>query len=133
MMEFFILACHTLPKRASKTARVVLESEWQAWVKTMACPLTRDSFQSVAPVAKNKKHLLKVHSNALQRAHAACFLPTMEGDIDPELKSIASLNILPISMTAVTKYFFFLSLLFQTIDKIIWLNLFGTWVLLTRS
>lgn len=84
-------------------------------------------------MAKNKKHLLKVHSNALQRAHAACFLPTMEGDIDPELKSIASLNILPISMTAVTKYFFFLSLLFQTIDKVIWLNLFGTWVLLTRS
>ena len=55
------------------------------------------------------------------------------GNIDPELKSIASLNILPISMTVVTKYFFFLSLLFQIIDKIIWLNLFGTWVLLTRS
>lgn len=84
-------------------------------------------------MAKNKKRLLKVHSNALQRAYAACFLLTTEGDIDAGLKSIASLNILPISMTAVTKHFFFLSLLVQTIDKIIWLNLFGTCVILTRS
>lgn len=54
-------------------------------------------------------------------------------DIDPELKSIRSLNILPISMSAVTKHFFFLSLLVQTIDKIIWQNLFGTHVILTRN
>lgn len=54
-------------------------------------------------------------------------------DIDPELKSIPSLNILPISMSVVTKHFFFLSLLVQTIDKIIWQNLFGTHVILTRN
>lgn len=57
----------------------------------------------------------------------------LQRDIDPELKSILSLNILPISMSAVTKHFFFLSLLVQTIDKIIWQKLFGTHVILTRN
>lgn len=132
-MEFFTLACNTFPQPAVKVPKQLSNLNGKHGSKPWRVRLTRDGFQSVDPVAQNKKRLLKVHENALQRADAACFLATMEEDIDPELKSISSLNILPISMSAVTKHFFFLSLLVRTIDKIIWLNLFGTCVVLTRS
>lgn len=41
------------------------------------------------------------------------------GILTKDFKSIPGLNILPVSTSAVTKHFFFLSLCFETIDKII--------------
>lgn len=73
----------------------------------------------IAPVAKNKNAFSRSVQTPCRGRMQLAFL-LQRRDIDPELKSIPSLNILPISMSVVTKHFFFLSLLVQTIDKIIW-------------
>lgn len=60
--SFFTLACNTVPQTAWK-----LLQSLRIWAASLSqnhgssVRLTRDGFQSVASVAKNKKRLLKVH------------------------------------------------------------------------
>lgn len=54
VMEFSTLACNSIPRNSINTARVALGSERKHGSKPWRVCLTRDGFQSVAPVAKNK-------------------------------------------------------------------------------